>query len=160
MKRLALFSCIAAVALFSARPAAEPSLQGRLIEIVATDAGGKYLFKPDTITAKPAEQLLIRLKSVVGMMGKMPKMAMAHNFVLVKPGNDPIQFANAGIPGGFAGNYLPPDKKDQVIAFTPLAGVGETLEVSFKAPAAGSYPFVCTFPGHAAGGMKGTLNVK
>ena len=121
---------------------------------------GKYLFKPDTITAKPAEQLLVRLKSVVGTMGKMPKMAMAHNFVLIKPGNDPIQFANAGIPGGFAGNYIPPAKKDQIIAFTPLAGVGETLEVSFKAPAAGTYPFVCTFPGHAAGGMKGTLNVK
>jgi azurin len=160
MKLVGLFSCIAAVALFSARPAAEPSLQGRLIEIVATDMGGKYLFKPDTITAKPAEQLLVRLKSVVGTMGKMPKAAMAHNFVLVKPGNDPIQFANAGIPGGLAGNYMPPDKKDQVIAFTPLAAVGETVEVSFKAPAAGTYPFVCTFPGHAAGGMKGTLNVK
>jgi azurin len=160
MKRLTFFACVAAVAFFSARPAAEPSLQGRLIEIIATDAGGKYLFKPDTITAKPAEQLLVRLRSVAGTMGKMPKMAMAHNFVLIKAGIDPIQFANSGIPGGFAGNYLPPDKKDQILASTPLAGVGETLEVSFKAPDAGTYPFVCTFPGHAAGGMKGTLTVK
>ncbi len=160
MKRLALLGCVAAIALFSARPAAEGVLQGRVIEIIGTDAGGKYIFKPDVITAKPAEQLTVRLVSTVGTMGKMPKQAMAHNFVLIKAGNDPLQFANAGIAGGFAGNYLPPDKKDQIIAFTPLAGVGETVEVSFKAPAAGSYPFICSFPGHVAGGMKGTLNVK
>jgi azurin len=160
MKRLTFCAVVGLIALVSARPAAEPPLQGRLIEIIGTDAGGKYLFKPDTITAKPAEQLLVRLVSAVGTMGKMPKMAMAHNFVLIKPGNDPLQFANAGIPGGFAGHYLPPDKKDQVVAFTPLAGVGETVEVSFKAPAAGTYPFICTFPGHVAGGMKGTMIVK
>ena len=161
MRRLTLFAIVAVVGLFSARPAAEPAaLQGRVIEIIGTDAGGKYLFKPDTITAKPAEQLLVRLVSQAGTMGKMPKMAMAHNFVLIKPGSDPLQFANAGIAGGFAGHYLPPDKKDQVIAFTALAGVGETVEVSFKAPAAGTYPFICTFPGHLAGGMKGTMLVK
>ena len=160
MKRLSLVAVLAAVALWAAHPTAEvPAAQGRLVEITATDAGGKYIFKPDTFTAKPAEQLLVRLKSVAGTMGNMPKMAMAHNFVLVKPGNDPMQFANAGIPGGFAGNYIPPDKKDQIIAFTPLAGVGETVEIAFKAPAAGTYPFICTFPGHYLT-MKGTLVVK
>ena len=161
MKRLSLVPILAVVALWAAHPTAEvPAAQGRLVEIIATDAGGKYIFKPDTIAAKPAEQLLVRLKSVAGTMGNMPKMAMAHNFVLIKPGNDPMQFANAGIAGGFAGSYIPPDKKDQVLAFTPLAGVGETVEIAFKAPPAGSYPFVCTFPGHVAGGMKGTLVVK
>ena len=161
MKRLSFVAVLAAVALWAAHPTAEsPVAQGRLVEVVATDEGGKYIFKPDTMTAKPAEQLLVRLKSVVGTMGKMPKMAMAHNFVLIKPGNDPIQFANAGMAGGFAGNYIPADRKDQIVAFTPLAGVGETVEIAFKAPAAGTYPFVCTFPGHVAGGMKGTLVVK
>ena len=161
MNRLSFVAVLAAVALWAAHPTAKvAAAQGRLIEIIATDAAGKYIFKPDTITAKPAEQLLIRLTSVAGTMGKMPKMAMAHNFVLIKPGNDPLQFANAGIAGGFQGDYLPPDKKDQVIAFTPLGGIGETLDVAFKAPAAGTYPFICSFPGHVAGGMKGTLVVK
>lgn len=161
MTRLSLVAVLAAVALWAAHPAAEiTAVQGRVIEIVGTDAGGKYLFKPDTITAKPAEQLIVRLKSVAGTMGNMPKMAMSHNFVLLKPGNDPLQIANAGIAGGFQGNYIPPDKKDQIVAFTPLAGIGETVEVSFKAPAAGTYPFICSFPGHTAGGMKGTLVVK
>jgi azurin len=161
MKRLSFVAILAAIALWAAHPAAVvTAAQGRLIEIIGTDAGGKYIFKPDTITAKPAEPLLVRLKSVAGTMGNMPKAAMSHNFVLIKAGNDPMQFANAGIAGGFQGNYLPPDKKDEIIAATALAGVGETVEVKFAAPAAGTYPFVCTFPGHVAGGMKGTLIVK
>lgn len=36
---------------------------------------------------------------------------------------------------------------------------GETGSVTFTAPAAGSYQFVCTVPGHAAAGMVGTLTV-
>lgn len=163
MKRVVMLLVLASVAVWSARPAADApaasALQGRLVEIVGTDAGGKYLFKPDVINAKPGEALLVRLRSVVGTMGKMPKMAMAHNFVLLQSGIDPLQAANSGIPSGFAGSYLPTDKKT-VIASTALAGVGETVEVSFKAPSAGTYPFICSFPGHVAGGMKGSLIVK
>jgi azurin len=47
-----------------------------------------------------------------------------------------------------------------VIAHTGLVGPGETVEVTFKAPAAGTYTFLCSFPGHFAAGMKGTLVVK
>lgn len=38
------------------------------------------------------------------------------------------------------------------------AGKATTLKVLFAK--AGKYPFVCTLPGHAAGGMKGVLTVK
>ena len=169
MKRLSLLFLLALVVAWSARPLAQgsPSAQtkpaassgGRLIEIIGTDAPGKYIFKPDVINAKPGEALLVRLRSVAATMAKMPKAAMSHNFVLLKAGVDGQQFSNSAIAGGFANNYLP-DKKDQMLASTPLAGVGETVEVSFKAPAAGTYPFVCTFPGHYALGMKGNLVVK
>jgi uncharacterized cupredoxin-like copper-binding protein len=42
---------------------------------------------------------------------------------------------------------------------TPLlkTGASATLTVTFAK--AGSYPYECTVPGHAAGGMKGTLKV-
>ncbi|HEU5090712.1 MAG TPA: plastocyanin/azurin family copper-binding protein, partial [Roseiflexaceae bacterium] len=33
-------------------------------------------------------------------------------------------------------------------------------EVTFKAPAPGTYTFLCTYPGHYAAGMKGTLTVE
>lgn len=38
------------------------------------------------------------------------------------------------------------------------AGKSGTLNVTFKK--AGRYPYLCTVPGHAAGGMKGVLVVK
>lgn len=38
------------------------------------------------------------------------------------------------------------------------AGKGGSLSVTFKK--AGRYPYLCTVPGHAAGGMKGVLVVK
>ena len=43
---------------------------------------------------------------------------------------------------------------------TPLVprGKAATLRVTFKK--AGKYRFLCTVPGHAAGGMKGTLTVR
>lgn len=36
---------------------------------------------------------------------------------------------------------------------------GESGTVTFTAPAAGTYKFVCTVPGHAAAGMVGTFTV-
>jgi uncharacterized cupredoxin-like copper-binding protein len=43
---------------------------------------------------------------------------------------------------------------------TPLVAPGKsaTLKITFKK--AGKYPYLCTVPGHAAAGMKGTLTVK
>jgi len=47
-----------------------------------------------------------------------------------------------------------------VIASTKMLGPGETATVTFTAPAPGVYDYICTFPGHALAGMRGTLTVK
>jgi len=39
-----------------------------------------------------------------------------------------------------------------------LAKPGGNAEVTFQAPAAGKYPYICSFPGHYMV-MKGTLTV-
>lgn len=39
------------------------------------------------------------------------------------------------------------------------AGVGQRSTVGFVPSEPGSYPFVCTYPGHAGAGMRGTLMV-
>lgn len=80
---------------------------------------------------------------------------LMHNWVLVKPGTE-AAVAAAGLPAGPAGNYVTagPD----VLAFTPLAKPGGTSEVTFQAPPPGSYPYICSFPGHYLI-MKGTLVV-
>jgi azurin len=87
-------------------------------------------------------------------------MAMAHNFVLLTLEADVNAFVNESMRSR-ATDYIAPKRKGEVLAATGLAGGGETVEVTFTAPAKpGTYTFVCTFPGHFAGGMKGTLTVK
>ncbi|ODS52140.1 MAG: hypothetical protein ABS36_18490 [Acidobacteria bacterium SCN 69-37] len=125
----------------------------RVVEIEGSDM---MKFNVTSINAKPGEQLTVRLKVV----GKMPKMAMAHNFVLLNAKADAAAFANAAAMAG-ATAYIPAARKGDVLAHTALAGAGETVEITFKAPAtAGSYTFLCSFPGHFAAGMRGTLVVK
>ena len=49
---------------------------------------------------------------------------------------------------GAANNYVP-ENDSNVLASTKLLDAGQTGDISFDAPAAGTYQFVCTFPGHA-----------
>ena len=132
----------------------DPASKGvRTIEIVGTD---DMKFSLTTIAAKRGEQIRIRLIS----KGTMPKVAMAHNFVLLQKGTKQVDFVTAGVQSRDT-DFIPPAMKGQVIAQTALAGPGETVEVTFKVPAAaGDYPYLCTFPGHFQAGMRGTLSVK
>jgi len=43
---------------------------------------------------------------------------------------------------------------------TKLIPKGKSAILTVKIPKAGKYAFLCTVPGHAAGGMKGVLTVK
>ena len=108
------------------------------------------------ITAAPGETLRIVVKSTA----KMPRTAMAHNFVLLQLAAKADAFVKAGAMSRET-DFIAPDQKSNVIAATPLAGPGETVEVTFKVPATkGVYTYLCTFPGHYALGMRGTLTVK
>jgi azurin len=113
-------------------------------------------FSTETIEAKPGESLKIRLTST----GQMPKIAMGHNFIVLKPGVAPLEFVNAGLEHRDT-DFIDPKMKDRTLAATTMIGPGETAETTFKVPAkADSYTYLCSFPGHFAGGMKGTLVVK
>ncbi len=144
----------------AAKPAAKPSAAkpaaaagaARTIEITA---GDDMKYNTTTIAAKPGETLKIKLVS----KGTLPKIAMAHNVVVLKTGAKQVDFVNAAATAR-ATDFIPPDMKDQVLAASALAGPGETVETTVKIPAAGTYPFVCTFPGHFAAGMKGTIVAK
>ena len=139
-----------------AAPAAaqdKPASSARTVEITG---GDDMKYSVTSIPAKPGETLRIRLTS----KGTLPKIAMAHNVVVLKAGAKQIDFANAAAMAAATG-YIPPDMKDQVLAATTMAGPGESVEVTFKVPTApGTYPYMCTFPGHFAAGMRGTIVVK
>ena len=113
-------------------------------------------FAPTTITAKRGEKIRITLKSV----GTLPKIAMAHNFILLKKGVDATKLATASAMAR-ATDFIAPDQKANILAFTTLAGPGESVSVDITVPTVpGQYEFVCTFPGHFQAGMKGVLTVK
>lgn len=137
-----------------AKQAAAPAAgAARTIDIQGTDA---MKFSVTTITAKPGEKIRVVLTSV----GTMPKMVMAHNWILLKKTADAQAFANAGALARDTG-FIATAHKADVIAATTLVGAGEKAEVTFTAPkVAGQYPYLCSFPGHFAAGMKGTLTVK
>jgi azurin len=122
-----------------------------VIEITAND---QMKFSVTTIEAKAGEELKVVLTNI----GTLPKMAMGHNWVLLKAGTDPMAYGMASMTAKDT-DYMAPSLKDQVITFIPILGPKEKAETTFKAPAPGVYPFICSFPGHVAL-MKGTLTVK
>jgi azurin len=125
----------------------------RTVDIVGSD---EMKYSVTTITAKPGEQLRVRLV----VKGVIPKVAMAHNFVLLKPGTNVEKFLAEGAPHR-AADFIPPTMVGSVIAKTALAGPGEMVQVTFAAPTKpGRYIYLCTFAGHYQAGMKGVLIVK
>lgn len=119
-------------------------------------SNGETYILLESIDAQPGEKLRIRLTTI----SQLPAQAMAHNWVLLQKSTDPAAFANAATGAGDS-DYIPSDMSDQIIAHTPLAGGGETVEVTFTVPEqTGDYPYLCSFPAHFSAGMKGTLNVR
>jgi azurin len=81
---------------------------------------------------------------------------LPHNWVLVKPGTE-ASVAAGGLKMGDPAGYI--DVRDKnMLVHTPLAKPGETVDVTFTAPDPGTYPYICTFPGHYMM-MKGVLTV-
>jgi azurin len=142
-----------AAAATSAPAASAPAAASaaRVIEITAND---QMKFSVSTIEAKAGEQL----KVVLNNIGSLPKEAMGHNWVLLKAGTDPMAFGMASMTAKDS-EYIAPAMKDKVVAFIPVLGPKKSGEITFTVPAAGEYPFICSFPGHVAL-MKGTMIVK
>jgi azurin len=135
-----------------AAPAAAPAADG--VHTVAITADDAMKFSVTEIRAQPGEKLRVSLKNV----GRMPKQAMAHNWVLLVAMPDSEVLALAQGAAARMPEYLPADAS-KILAHTRLLGPNESDTIEFAAPAApGEYPFVCTFPGHAAL-MRGKLIV-
>jgi azurin len=133
------------------KPAAAPAKP-----VVVVNLTGDDRMKFDKAEIKVAAGSKVKLN--LTHAGKLPKKAMGHNFVLLKSGTDIPAFANAAA-GAAVTNYIPAGQKDSVIANTGVIGGGESTSIEFDAPAAGTYDFICTFPGHYAL-MKGKFIVQ
>jgi len=84
-------------------------------------------------------------------VGRQPREAMGHNWVLVNAA-DFVAVANVALAAGLANDYVPRADK-RVLAHTKVIGGGETTSVTFAASLlkkGGNYKYLCTFPGHNA----------
>ena len=120
----------------------------------------KFILNSDDLMRFDKNMLLVqsgqKITLTLNHIGKMDKLIMGHNFVLLKKDVDVMAFAEKAV---LAKNneYIP--EGDEVIVYTKLLGGGESDTITFDAPEKGYYTFLCTFPGHW-GLMKGKLVVK
>ena len=113
-------------------------------------------FDLKTIEAMAGEKIELTFKNV----GKIPKIAMGHNLVVLKKGISAIAFGQKAMGAGAnATNALPDSVKGDTIAATKLLGPAESETITFSVAEAGDYEYVCTFPGHFAM-MRGVLKIK
>lgn len=82
-----------------------------------------------------------------------PSTSLPHNWVLVQPGQEDA-VATAAAPK----NGDPTGIQGVIQGGKPITGSQEAITV--PAQQAGTYPYICTVPGHYQAGMKGTLTVK
>lgn len=131
-------------------PAGESSSNAITVELAGND---QMQFDKDEIKVKAGQKVTLTLTH----SGTMTKEAMGHNFVLLKSGTDMAAFAQKAMAA--KDNDYIPEGTDAVIVHTKLLGGGESDTITFDAPAAGTYDYICSFPGHYAL-MKGKLIVE
>lgn len=129
-------------------PAAPALPATKRVELEIGTAAGTMAFDKTTLTVPAGSEVHLVVKNAKPGL-------LAHNWVLVNPGTE-AAVAASGLSVGPAGNYITPGP--DVLAFTPLAQPGSSSEVTFNAPPPGTYPYICSFPGHYMM-MKGTLTV-
>jgi len=81
---------------------------------------------------------------------------LQHNWVLTQPGKD-NEVGLEGIKAGLSKGFVPDNPA--VLAHTKLVDANGSDTITFKAPPAGDYPYICTNAGHHMV-MKGTLHSK
>ena len=111
-----------------------------LIKIVL-NSYDNMIYDKKTIEVKYGKNIMLTLNH----KGKIGKEFMGHNFVLLKKGVNVDEFAKKATLAK-SNDYIP--NSDETIAFTKMLGGGESTTISFMAPEAGTYTYICSFPGH------------
>lgn len=121
---------------------------------IAMEAGDDMKFNYKEIHVKEGQTIKLTLKHT----GKMDVKTMGHNIVIIPDEMDLQMFATDAMKSA-DNDYIPANQASKIVAHTKMIGGGESTEISFSAPAPGTYKFVCTFPGHWAA-MNGKFIVK
>ena len=131
--------------------------QNNTLPTIVEITGDDFMkFNLTSFEAKPGQEVTVRLKNI----GELPKEAMSHNWVLLGKEAQTPRFVELGISHPER-DYIAFEQEFYVLAKTKLLGPGESDSVTFTAPGVlGAYDYICTFPEHYAGGMKGVMIVR
>ncbi|WP_223668985.1 azurin [Kangiella shandongensis] len=120
---------------------------------ITINANDQMQFDVTDIKVNAGEDINLTLNHT----GKLGKNVMGHNVVILTKGADTKAFAQKAQKA--KDNDYIPKNSDKVIAHTKVIGGGESDSISFKIDEAGTYEFICSFPGHSFV-MKGTITVE
>jgi len=149
VRKIAMGALIIGAFVLAACGGSGGSASGGALE-VGTD-GENLAYAPNSISATAG--------SAVTLTFKNGSSAQSHNLVIVKGGADVAAAVDeAALEAGDAAGYVPADTSN-LVAHTGLLAPGASETLSFTAPEAGTYTYICTYPGHYAGGMQGTFTV-
>lgn len=148
-----------------AAPAATPAPTAAAPAAPAAEAALEITIKPDT--ANPLAYDTKEFSVKAGQKVKLtfnnthPAVPQPHNLVISKPGSKDallgLAMQMAAAPDGMAKGFIP--SSPDILFNTKLLQPNTSETIEFTAPAAGDYPYVCTFPGHGAI-MNGVMKVK
>lgn len=108
--------------------------------VVVKSTGTDFSYETTEIRAKAGSTITIRYENTSNM---------PHNIVLVKTRADINPVGTAALQAR-DNDYIPQDEgsAERMIAFTNLAKPGYTEEITITVPPPGTYPYICTYPGH------------
>ncbi|MFA7444738.1 MAG: azurin [Flavobacteriaceae bacterium] len=112
---------------------------------VVIEGNDQMQFNTKELKVPVGEPVVLTLKHT----GKMAKNVMGHNFVLLQQGADFQSFAEKAAMAA-ATDYIPASEEGSVLVHTKVIGGGESDTVEFTLTEAGTYEFLCSFPGHYA----------
>ena len=152
MKSTAI-ALLAIASLFAGCSRSPEIAQPKLIEITGND---EMKFDVTSFEVTPGQKVTVTLTNI----GELPKDAMAHNWVLLEKGTDAGKLVAAGADHPET-DYIPTDQAGHVLVKTKLLGPLDSDSITFTAPTEpGPYEYICSFPDHYTGGMKGIMTVK
>ena len=144
------------------KPAAAAAPAGAATAPIANLPGLEITIKPDA--ANPLAYDTKSISAKVGQKVKVtfnnthPTLPQPHNFVLGKVGTKDKMMTIAMSAMTLVDKGYIPDSPD-ILAHTKLINPGQSESIEFTLPAAGEYPYFCTFPGHVAI-MNGVITVQ